>query len=241
VTAEVSTLWQAFVALPALWIAITGVTYVASLEVRRRTNSHPVANPVLISVVLVVCILQVTRTPFETYFRATSLINVLVGPATVALAIPLYNQIDRLRAMSRSLSVALVVGSIVAIGSAVVIGHLSGASPDLLLALAPKSATMPVAMGVVEKLGGVPSLAAVTVTATGVTGAVLGPWVLDLMRVEDPAVRGFSLGLTSHGVGTAQALRASEMAGGFAALGMGLNAMATTVLVPLVGWLLPQL
>ncbi|MGH6690526.1 MAG: LrgB family protein, partial [Gammaproteobacteria bacterium] len=190
-----------------------------------------------ISVILIGCVLRLTATPYETYFAGAGLVHVLVGPATVGLAIPLYAQIGRLRAMVIPLALALFVGSLCAIGSAVAIGWACGASADVLTALAPKSATMPIAMGVAEQIGGAPALTALMVTITGVSGAIMAPRLLDFARVNDPALRGFAIGLTAHAIGTAQALRGGGVAGGFAALAMGLNGVLTALMLPFLAGL----
>ena len=227
-------IWLYLSASPLLWIAVTLLAYWAAYGIYRRSGLNPIANPVLISVALIVCVLLLTKTPYQTYFDGAQFVQFLVGPAIVALAIPLYAQIERLRTMFLPLTIALLVGSITAIGSAVVIGWAFGASTETLLSLAPKSATMPIAMGVSEKIGGLPPLTALAVTITGISGAMMARGLLNLMKIEDSAVRGFAAGLTAHAIGTAAALQTGEIAGAFAALGMGLNGVATTLLLPLM-------
>ncbi|MGH8629403.1 MAG: LrgB family protein, partial [Burkholderiales bacterium] len=156
----------------------------------------------------------------------------LLGPATVALAVPLYFNFSKLRRLWLPLSVGLVAGSLTAALSAVGIAWLFDASAQTLLALAPKSATAPVAMGITEKLGGPPSLTAILVVSTGILGAIMGPAILNLLRVRDPAVRGFSIGTTSHGIGTARAFQESEEAGAFSGLAMGLTALVSALILP---------
>jgi predicted murein hydrolase (TIGR00659 family) len=227
-------IWLYLSTSPLLWIAVTLLAYWAAYGIYRSSGLNPIANPVLISVALIVCVLLLTKTPYQTYFDGAQFVQFLVGPAIVALAIPLYAQIERLRTMFLPLTIALLVGSITAIGSAGVIGWAFGASTETVLSLAPKSATMPIAMGVSEKIGGLPSLTALAVTITGISGAMMARGLLNLMTVEDSAVRGFALGLTAHAIGTAAALQTGEIAGAFAALGMGLNGVATTLLLPLM-------
>jgi predicted murein hydrolase (TIGR00659 family) len=178
-------------------------------------------------------VLLLTKTPYETYFDGAQFVHFLIGPSTVALAIPLYAQLERLKTMFVPVTIALLVGSITAIGSAVAIGWAFGASTETLLSLAPKSATLPIAMGVAEKIGGLPSLTAVTVALTGISGAIMARGLLNLIRVDDWVIRGFAVGITAHGIGTARAIQVSETAGAFSALAMGLNGIATTVLLTL--------
>ena len=158
----------------------------------------------------------------------------LLGPATVSLAVPLYRQLERVRRSAAALAASILVGSLTAAGTAVGIGWAMGASRDTLIALAPKSVTAPVAMGIAEALGGLPSLTAALVILTGVLGAMLGPLVLDLVGVRDWAARGVAMGTASHGIGTARAISVREVAGAFAGLAMGLNALATALLLPLL-------
>ena len=233
-TASLLEIWVYLSGSPLLWLTVTLLAYQAAQGIHRRSGLGPIANPVLISVTLIVGVLLLTRTPYQTYFEGAQLVHVLVGPATVALAIPLYAQIERLRAMLLPLTIALLVGSMAAIGSALALGWVFGASPETLMSMAPKSATMPIAMGVSEKIGGLPALTALAVTITGISGAIMARPLLDLMRIDDVAVRGFAVGLTAHAIGTAQALQVSEVAGAFAALAMGLNGVATTLLLPLM-------
>lgn len=227
-------LWPHLQSLPVFWLALTlGIFQLASL-LAKRSQGMPLANPVGLSILTLVLLLYFSDTPYESYFRGGQWIHFLLAPATVALAVPLYLQRERIRSMATPLMLALGGGSMLAIASSVGIGWLLGASSSSLLSLAPKSATAPVAMGIVEKLGGIPSLTAAVVILTGVTGAVAAPWVLDKLHVREPAVRGFAMGLVSHGIGTARAFQENAQAGAFAGLGMGLNALMTAILVPVL-------
>ena len=227
-------IWVYLAASPLLWLTLTLLVYLAAFWLYRRSNFNPFVNPVLLSVAFIVTVLLVTRTPYPTYFDGAKFIHFMIGPATVALAIPLHAQIERLKALWFPLTVTLLVGSLTAIVSAIGIAWALGGSAELWLSLAPKSATMPIAMGVAEKIGGVPALAAVAVALTGISGAIMARSLLDALRVEDPALRGFSIGLVAHAIGTARALQRSETAGAFAALAMGMNGIATALLAPLV-------
>jgi len=161
-------------------------------------------------------------------------VHFLLGPATVALAVPLYANFDRLKKNLVPIAGGLVAGSLAAVLSALGIGWALGASRESLLSLAPKSVTTPIAMGIAEKLGGLPSLTAVLVVATGILGAVLARSTLNLLRIEDHAVRGFAVGVAAHGIGTARAFQVSETMGAFAGLAMGLNGLLTAFLFPLL-------
>lgn len=163
------------------------------------------------------------------------LVYQLVGEV-LALAVPLHAQLGKLKAQALQLLGALLLGSLVAIGSAVGIAGALGASRTTLVSLAPKSVTTPIAMGIAEKLGGLPSLTAVLVVSTGIIGAVTAKYVLDALGIRDWAVRGFATGLAAHAIGTARAFQVSEEAGAFAGLAMGLNGLATAALFPVLVW-----
>jgi predicted murein hydrolase (TIGR00659 family) len=234
VTTSLREVWVYLAATPLLGLTLTLATYLLGDWIYRRANHHPLLNPVLLAVAALVVLLSVTRTPYPTYFDGAQFVHFLLGPATVALAVPLYFNFSKLRRLWLPLLGGLVAGSLTAAVSAIGIAWLLGASRQTLLSLAPKSVTAPVAMGITEKLGGLPSLTAILVVSTGILGAVLGPWALDVLRVRDAAVRGFSIGVASHGIGTARAFQESEQAGAFSGLAMGLNILATALLLPLL-------
>lgn len=227
-------------ATPLLWLTITVLVYQAAGWLYRRAAGFPLLNPVLVSVALVVALLLLTGTPYDVYFDGARLIHFLLGPATVALAVPLARYARKLRRMGPAILVTLLVGSVVAVLAAVGLGRGLGLSGAALRSFAPKSVTTPIAMGVAEEVGGIPSLTAVLVILTGIVGAMTAGPLLALLRVREPAVRGFAIGVASHGIGTARAFQMSEEAGAFSGLGMGLNGMLTAFLVPLfahwLGW-----
>jgi len=234
--------WVYLSASPLLWLALTLVAYLLAFTLYRRSGFNPLVNPVAIAIVLLVAVLLATHTSYQTYFDGAQFVHFLLGPATVALAVPLIEQWEKLRANWFALSVALVVGVLVASGSAVLIAHALGASPRTLASLAPKSVTTPVAMGISEKIGGLASLTAVAVVITGIVGSALARYVLNAMRIPDHAIRGFALGLAAHGQGVARAFVVSEEMGAFAGLAMGLTALASALLLPwFARWLLALL
>ncbi|NMG65607.1 LrgB family protein [Azoarcus indigens] len=235
---SLSEIWVYLSATPLLGLTLTLLAYQAAFWLYRRAGFHPLANPVLLSVSFIAVLLLVTGMPYKTYFDGAQFVHFLLGPATVALAIPLYAQWPKLKAMAGPLVIALVAGSLTAALSAYAIGAMLGASRESLMSLAPKSVTTPIAMAVAESLGGLPSLTAVLVITTGILGAVGARYLYRLLRIDDHAVRGFAIGIASHGIGTARAFQVSEQAGAFAALAMGLNGLLTAVSLP---WLLPWL
>ena len=233
--------WVFLARSPLLWLAVTLLVYLAAMALHRASGGNSFVNPVLLSVGAIIGMLLLTGTPYPVYFEGAKFVHFLIGPATVALAVPLYSQLERLRRIWLPLTVALIAGSVTAIVSAVAIGRVLGASRESLLSLAPKSATMPIAMGVAEKIGGLPALAAMAVAVTGISGAIMARPLLNLLAISDPAVRGFAVGITAHAVGTARAFQVSDTAGAFAALALGLNGIATALLMPLLIRLLQPL
>lgn len=229
--------WSALIRAPLFWLTVTLLVYQAAQWLQTRTRSAWL-NPVLISIMAVAAILMISGTPYDEYAQATQLIHLLLGPATVALAVPLYHRVGRLKYLLGPIAGALVVGALTAVLSAVALGKLLGASDLALLSLAPKSVTTAIAMGITEEIGGLPSLTAVLVILTGIVGAVGGKPILDLLRIEDPSTRGFAIGLASHGIGTARAFQIDEETGAFSGLGMGLNGILTATIIPVLVQLL---
>lgn len=227
-------IWVYLSASPLLGLTITLLAYQAAFAIFKRSGGHPLANPVLIAMSLLVAFLMLTGTTYDTYFTGAQFVHFLLGPATVALAIPLYTHFRKVREMAMPIVIGLFAGSVTAIVSAIGVARLLGASLPTQLSLAPKSVTTPIAMGIAERIGGIPSLTAVMVIVTGIIGAVGARYLFDWLRVEDPAVRGFAMGVASHGIGTARAFQISEQTGAFSALAMGLNGALTALLLPLL-------
>ena len=233
-TQDIGQIWVYLSASPLLGLTITLLAYQGAFWIYQRTGHNPLANPVLIAVGILAVVLKLTGTPYATYFEGAQFVHFLLGPATVALALPLFDNLHHLRRVLLPVLAALVVGSVVATGSALMIASWMGVDDMLLISLAPKSATAPVAIGISQELGGSPTLTAVLVILTGITGAVLATPLLNLLGVKDWRARGFSVGLVSHGIGTARALQVHPTAGAFAGLGMAINAVATAILAPLI-------
>lgn len=223
--------------LPSAWLAVTVLAYVSAWKLYRRAGDSPFLLPVFTGSALVIIILFATGTAYADYYAGARPIHFLAGPAIVLLAVPLYKQWHHLRRLWLPLLVALAVGSVTAVVSAMAIAWFLGASTETLWSLAPKSSTMPVGMAMAEQTGGVASLTAVATALTGIFGAIAAPYMLGRSRDSGPEVEGFALGLAAHAIGTARALQTSETAGAFAALAMILNAIATALLIWLAsGW-----
>ncbi|MBI5786417.1 MAG: LrgB family protein [Rhodocyclales bacterium] len=233
-TPRLAEIWVYLAASPLLGLTLTLVAYQGAYWLYTRSGMNPAANPVAIAVAIIVALLMLTGTPYATYFDGAQFVHFLLGPATVALAVPLYAQLPRLKRMFGPALLALAIGSLTAIVSAIAVGWALAASRPTLMSLAPKSVTTPIAMGIAEKIGGLPSLTAVLVVTTGILGAIVAQWLFRLLRVKDEAVQGFAIGVAAHGIGTARAFQISETMGAFAALAMGLNGLATALLLPIL-------
>ncbi len=231
-------IWVYLSASPLLGLTITLVAYGLAYRFYLRTSSNPLANPVVTSVAMLIGLLLLTDTSYNDYFEGGQFVHFLLGPATVALAVPLYQQFSRLRQLWLPVTISLICGVLIAAGSSIGLAWLLGGSLEIQMSLAPKSATAPVAMGISEKIGGLPSLTAVLTVATGITGAVLGTKLFDWFRVKDDAARGIAMGVAAHGIGTARAFQVSRQMGAFSGLAMALSAFATALIVPwLVDWM----
>lgn len=233
-TAPGLSLWVYLSTTPLLWLTVTLLAWIAADAIAARCNRHPIANPVLIAIVIVSVLLLMTGTPHGTYFEGAQFVHFLLGPATVAIAIPLYRNGPVILKNLPAMAAALLAGSVVAVVSALGLGYLMGLPPSVLVALAPKSVTAGVAMGISEGLGGEPALTAVLVIATGLTGALLVTPLMALLRIKSLPAQGFAAGLASHGIGTARAFAVSPVAGVFAGIAMALNALVTAAIVPVI-------
>lgn len=231
---DITQLWVYLSTSPLLWLTVTLLAYQLGVWVFQRFDCSPIFNPVLTAVLVLVMLLKLSGTEYQSYFKGAQFIHFLLGPATVALAIPLYREVAVIRKTFVPIVISLVVGSLAAMLSAVGIAWCLGGERVLLLTLAPKSVTTPIAMGISEQIGGLPALTAVAVVLTGITGAVIGDLVLNWMRVHDETARGMAFGVASHGIGTAHAMQKSRASGAFSALAMALNGLLTALLLPVL-------
>lgn len=231
---ELSQIWTYLAEEPLLWLTATLIAYSLGDAAFKASGKRAYVNPVLIAVTLLAIVLWTTETPYQTYFEGAQFVHFMLGPATVALAAPLYGNLSRIRRSALPLMCALLAGSVTAILSALGVAYAMGVRGDVLISIAPKSVTAPVALGISESMGGQPTLTAVLVILTGVMGAVMATPLLNRLGVTDWRARGFAVGVASHGIGTARAFQVNETAGAFAGIGMGLNALLTTVLAPVI-------
>jgi predicted murein hydrolase (TIGR00659 family) len=227
-------LWVYLAATPLFGLTATLLTYVAAQAFYERMGRAPWANPVLWSVVVLGCVLVATRTPYPSYFAGAQFIHVLLGPAVVALAWPLWLRRQEVRQRGVALTLAVLAGGLAAAASAVAMAWALGLPDDVVRSLAPKSVTAPVAMGIAERIGGVPALSAVFAVLTGLVGALSGKYLFHFLKIDGWAARGLALGTASHGIGAARALQVHPDAGAYAGIALGMQAILSSVLMPLV-------
>jgi predicted murein hydrolase (TIGR00659 family) len=231
-------LWVYLSQSPLLWLTVTLLVYAITDAISLATHRHALANPVFHSMWIIGAFLVLTGTSYTTYFAGAQFVHFLLGPATVALAVPLYENRKAAAAAILPMLAALVVGSVTAIVSVVLLAEAAGLPRAVVLSLAPKSVTAGVAMGISESLHADPSLTAVAVILTGIMGAMIVTPLMSRMGIRDFRARGFAVGIAAHGIGTARAFQVDAVAGVFASIAMSLNALLTSFLVPLAATLL---
>ena len=230
-------LWVYLSSAPLFGLTATLIVYVVVQACYEKLNHAPWANPVLWTVLALGSVLLVTGTPYPTYFAGAQFVHVLLGPAVVALGWPLWQRRGELRGRAIALLVAATLGGSAAAGSAVLLAWAMDLPADIIISLAPKSTTAPVAMGIAERLGGIPALAAVFAVITGLIGALCGKYLFAALRIptntQGWAARGFALGTASHGIGAARAMQVNADAGAYAGLALGLQVVLASLLIPL--------
>lgn len=218
---------------PLFAVLVTVIGYRIGLEVRRMSGGHSLAQPVLIAIVFVGAILTLLDVDYATYLEGGQYVAFLLGPATVALAVPLYRQLRQLNGLVLPLLVALPIGAMVSVALGYFAVKVLGGGEELALTMAPKSATTPVSLAVSEVAGGIGPLTAVFAIVAGIMGAVAAPTVLTWARIRDRRARGLAMGAVSHGVGTSRSLLDNETEGAFSGLSMGLSALFVSLLMPI--------
>lgn len=226
--------WDWLAHSPLFFVLLTLVAYRLGRELQERTGGHALAQPVLVAVAVVGAVITLLDVDYDEYRAGTELVAFWLGPATVALAVPVHRQAHRLRGFVVPMLVAIVIGALVSVTTAVLLVQALGGDDVLVRTVAPRSTTTPVAIALSTTIGGLPPLSAVLAVVAGILGAVAGPAVLDLLRVRDRRARGLALGAVSHGIGTSRALVEDETEGAFAGLSMGLTALATSILLPVL-------
>lgn len=213
-------------------LAATLAAYALGVRLQRRLGGSQLFQPVLFAALAIALFLLGSGIAGSDYRIGADLIHHLLGPATVALAVPLYRQLGRIRSSLLPVLASILTGSVVACAVAVGTARLLGASRLTLLSIAPKSVSTPIAIGVTEAVGGDPGRAVLCVVFTGILGAASGAWFLRILGVRDPRARGLGLGVSAHGIGTSRALEMGEAEGAFSGLAMGLTGLVTATLLP---------
>ncbi|MGB4072309.1 LrgB family protein [Pseudomonas sp.] len=224
--------WQALIHHPLFGVGITLGAYQLAIAAYEKTR-WVFLQPVLVSMLAVIGILLACGLSFADYQASAAALTLFLGPTTVALAVPLFLNLRRIRQLFWPTLITLLLAGVFATALGVSLAWAFGAEQIMLMSMAPKSVTSPIAMLVANQIGGIAALAAVFVMITGIIGAIVGPSLLKRCGVRHPAALGMALGLTAHAVGTARALQESEECGAFAALAMSLMGMFTAVLLPL--------
>ena len=234
-------IWSSLSTSSLLWLTVTLAAYLFAQKLYKWSNWNSLLNPVAVSIVTVVLLLMATHTPYQTYFSGAQFIHFLLGPTTVALAVPLYDLRIQLAKNWLPILLGLFAGAFTAITSTVLIAGLLGASPETIISLAPKSVTTPIAMSIAEKLGGLPALSASLVVLTGVLGSICAGPLFLLLKVDSSSAKGFALGLSAHGMGTSRAFQIDSTAGAYGSLAIGLTGLTTALLAPLLTPLLMKI
>lgn len=218
---------------PLFALPLVLASYELGRRCYRRGGQFPLLHPTIAGAVMVALVLALTGIDYADFAEDSRFITFLLGPATVALAVPMYHQLHLVRAMAGPILITLLAGASFASLSAVLLAWVFGGDSQTLLSLASKSVTTPIAIGISDRIGGLGSIAAGAVILTGVVGITVVPWVMQALKVEDDRVWGFCLGLTAHAIGTARAFERSPVAGAFSSLALCLTGAVSAVLIPL--------
>ncbi len=223
-----------FLSNPYFLIALTFGVYLLSQRLQRRFGLS-LMNPILISVVVLVGFLMASGVEYEAYYEGGKYIEFWLKPAVVALGVPLYRQLRVIRKQLMPLLLAELAGCVAGLVSVVGIAELLGASKEVVMSLAPKAVTTPIAMEISSTLGGNVSLTAAVVVCTGIFGSIAGFNMVKLSRIRSSMAGGLSIGTASHAVGTAAAIeRGGQRYGAFSSLGLTLNGLFTALLAPII-------
>lgn len=214
-------------------IALTFIVFYLAKVLQKKTGMV-ILNPILVTMIMLISFLEVSGIDYETYYEGGKLIEFWLKPAVVALGVPLYLQLESIKKQLVPILVSQLVGCLVGIVSVVLIAKYMGASTPVVVSLAAKSVTTPIAMEVTQALGGIPALTAAIVVCVGIFGALFGFKVLTWGKVGSPIAQGLSMGTASHAVGTSAAMEVSGKYGAFASLGLTINGILTALLTPIV-------
>ncbi|RXJ98606.1 murein hydrolase effector protein LrgB [Arcobacter sp. CECT 8986] len=219
---------------PLTWLILTMASFKIGIIIYEKTNKNTLLQPIIIAYIIIMSAILLTGTSYEEYFDSVKIIHFFLGPATVALALPLFNNLKYIKSLFIPIAITLVVAGVFSIVIAVGLLWSLDANLETILSMTTKSITAPIAIITSKQIGAIPSLAVGFVIITGIIGALLGTIIFKLVKVKHETSKGFALGLISHGIGTARAIEIGEKAAAFSALAMGLSGMFTAIFLPIV-------
>lgn len=219
---------------PLFGIGLTLLVFVLAQRVYLKSNKNVLFTPVAVSIVVIIAILLLADISYESYFIGGRYIHFLLGPSVVVLAVPLYRRRREIYGKRVPILTGVIAGAFVSIVSASGLTWILGGSRETVLSMAPKSVTTPIAIGLAEKIGGIPELTAVIVILTGCIGAVCGPEFCRLVGITSPSATGLAVGTAAHGIGTARMLEVDDFVGAVSGLAIGLNGLVTAILLPVL-------
>ena len=218
---------------PMFGVLLTILIYTICLKIFTKLKL-PIFNPMLLSIVLIIVVLKTFNISYDNYYVGGSILNALIVPATVSLAIPLHKNLHLLKKHYLSIIIGILVGNVINTLLIVFIAKMLKYNPELIYSMLPKSVTTAIAIGVSENLGGIASITVVVVMITGITGAVLAPFIFEKLKIKDPIAIGISLGSSSHAVGTSKAIEMNSVSGAMAGLAIGVTGIFIVFIIPLV-------
>ncbi len=217
---------------PAMLLLVIGSYFIGTLLYRRLHSAW--VHPVAVGMVLTLSVLLLLDIDYATFQEGTAFLDFLLGPTVVALGYLLYEQMEHLRGREIAIFAATLAGGIVGVASVIGLGIVFQLDEALIASLQPKSATMPIALPLSEQLGGLPAITAIVVFLTGLTGSLIGPWVLEKCGIRNPIARGLALGSASHGIGTSRAIELGALEGAVSGLAIGLTGVTLSLLTALL-------
>jgi len=214
-------------------VAFTFLAYFLGQKLQERTRLI-ILNPILVSIVIIIVFLSVFNIDYASYHQGSKLIEFFLKPAVVALGVPLYQQLEKIKKQAFHILISQLVGCIVGVVSVVLIAKWMGASKEIIYSLAPKSVTTPIAIEVSKAIGGIPPLTASVAIVVGIFGGIFGYGIMKLTRVKNPIAQGLSMGTAAHAVGTSRSMEISPAFGAMSSIGLIVNGILTAILTPYI-------
>ena len=214
-------------------VAFTFLVYFCAQKIQKKTG-WIILNPILISIVIIITFLSVFNIDYAHFEKGGKLIEFFLKPAIVALGVPLYQQLEKIKKQAVPILVSQLVGCVVGIVSVVLIAKLMGASREIIYSLAPKSVTTPIAIEISKTIGGIPALTASVVVVVGIFGAIFGYTIMKWTRVKNPMAQSLSMGTAAHAVGTSKSMEISPAFGAMSSIGLIVNGIFTAILTPYI-------